>query len=170
VTARRVAAALAMAGVALLAVAEFSTVFEVTVGSLGVVKRSSTGGEHHGYALLVIAGAAVAMVLWSLGAGGRPAALALVALGAAALVVALAIDLPDTRGSGQLPESLAYENARARAATGLGLEIAGGVLLLVAGGGLAAAGRPGPAAPRRGRRDERAGEQHLKRNPRWWGY
>ena len=56
--ARRWAAALALAGVVLLAVAEFTTVFEVTVGSLGVVKRSSTGGEHHGYALLVIALAA----------------------------------------------------------------------------------------------------------------
>lgn len=160
-TARRWAAALALVAVVLLVVAEFSTVFEVTVGSLGVVKRSSTGGEHHGYALLVIGVAAVGMVLWSLGAGGRPAALALVALGVAALVVAFVVDLPDTRASGQLPESLAYENARARAGVGLALEIAGGVLLLVAGGVLAAAGRPGPAAPRRGRRDERDGELHL---------
>jgi hypothetical protein len=163
VNARRIAAALALAGAVLLAVAEFSTVFEITVGSLGVVKRSSTGGEHHGYALLVLGVAAVVMVLWSLAAGGRPAGLALVALGVAALVVALAIDLPDTRGSGQLPESLAYENARARAGSGLALEIAGGVLLVLAGGVLAAAGRrPRPAEPRRGRRDERAGvEKHL---------
>jgi hypothetical protein len=163
VTARRVAAALALAGVLLLATAEFTTVFEVTVGSLGVVKRSATGGDHHGYALLVIAVAAAVMVLWSLGSGGRPGALGLAALGAAALVVALAIDLPDTHGSGQLPESLAYENAQARAGTGLSLEIGGGVLLLVAGGVLAAAGRrPGPAARRRGRRDERADvEPHL---------
>ena len=160
--ARRLAAALALAGVVLLVVAEFTTVFEVTVGSLGVVKRSATGGAHHGYALLVIGLAATGMMLWALGSGGRPAALALVALGAAALVVALAIDLPDTRASGQLPESLAYENARARAGTGLSLEIAGGVLLVVAGGVLVAAGRPGPAAPRRGRREESAGvEQHL---------
>lgn len=151
--ARRLAAALALVAVVLLVVAEFSTVFEVTVGSLGVVKRSSTGGAHHGYALLVIGLAAVGMVLWALGSGGRPAALALVALGVAALVVALVIDLPDTRASGQLPESLAYENARARAGAGLGLEIAGGVLLLVAGAVLALAGRrpgagraaPGPA-------------------------
>jgi len=163
VKARAAAAALALAGAIVLAVAEFSTVFEVTVGSLGVVKRSSTGGEHHGYALLVIGLAAVGMVLWALGSGGRPAALALLALGAAALVVAVAVDLPDTHGSGQLPESLAYENARARAGTGLSLEIAGGVLLLVAGGVLAAAaGRPGPAAPRQGRRDESVDvEQHL---------
>lgn len=162
--ARRLGAALALAGAVLLAVAEFTTVFEVTVGSLGVVKRSSTGGEHHGYALLVIAVAGMAMVLWALAAGGRPAALALVALGMAALVVALAVDLPDTRGSGQLPESLAYENARARAGTGLGLEIAGGVLLAVAGGMLAAAGRAGPTAARRGR-PHRRGESGVHGDP-----
>ena len=141
--ARRVAAALALAGLSLLVLAEFTTIFEVTVGSLGVVKRSATGGQHHGYALLVIAAAAAAMALWSLAAGGRSAALGLIALGAAALVVGLAIDLPDTRGSGQLPESLAYENARARAGAGLTLELVGGALLIAAGM-LLLGGRRGP--------------------------
>ena len=92
--ARAAAAALALAGAIVLAVAEFSTVFEVTVGSLGVVKRSSTGGEHHGYALLVIAVAALVMLVWSLGRAGGRRRWRLVALGAVALVVALAIDLP----------------------------------------------------------------------------
>jgi len=140
VNVRRLAAALAAVAVALLVAAEFSTVFEVTVGSLEVVKRGATGGENHGYALLVVALFAVVLVLLGLrGAGpARAAGLSLVALGAAALVVALAVDLPDTRGSGRLPESLAYENARARAGAGLRLEIAGGALLVVAGGLLAA--------------------------------
>jgi hypothetical protein len=70
----------------------------------------------------------------------RAAGLSLVALGAVALVVALGVDRPDTRGSGQLPESLAYEDARARAGAALGLEIGGGVLLVLAGGLLAGAG------------------------------
>ena len=135
---RRLAAALAAVAVALLVAAEFSTVFEVTVGSLEVVKRGATGGENHGYALLVVALFAVVLVLLGLRGAGRAAGLSLVALGAAALVVALAVDLPDTRGSGRLPESLAYENARARAGAGLRLEIAGGALLVVAGGLLAA--------------------------------
>ncbi|MEA2663365.1 MAG: hypothetical protein QOI11_309 [Candidatus Eremiobacteraeota bacterium] len=138
--ARRVAAALAAVAVALLVAAEFSTVFEVTVGSLEVVKRHATGGENHGYALLVVALFAIAVALLGLRGAGRAAGLSLVALGAVVLVVALALDLPDTRGSGRLPESLAYENARARAGAALGLEIAGGVLLVVAGGLLAAAG------------------------------
>jgi hypothetical protein len=75
--------------------------------------------------------------------GARSAAAALVALGAVALVVALAIDLPDTRASGQLPESVAFEDAQAKAGPGLGLEIAGGVVLMLAGGLLVVLPGPG---------------------------
>ncbi len=149
---RGLAAALAAAAVVLLVVAEFSTVFEVTVGSLEVVKRSSTAGANHGYALLVVALFAAAMTLLALRGAAGAAGLSLVVLGAVALAVALAVDLPDTRGSGQLPESLAYENARAHAGPALGLEIAGAVLLVVAGGLLAAGVRAarGPQGWRRG--------------------
>jgi hypothetical protein len=73
--------------------------------------------------------------------GARAAAAALAALGAVALVVALAIDLPDTRASGRLPESVAFEDAQAKAGPGLALEVAGGVSLLLAGGLLVALGR-----------------------------
>ena len=134
---RRLAAALSIVAVALLVAAEFSTVYEVTVGSLEVVQRSASGGENHGYALLVVAVFAVVLTLLGLRGGGRAPGLALVALGAVVLVVALAVDRPDTRGSGRLPESLAYEDARARAGAALGLELVGGVLLVVAGGLLA---------------------------------
>ncbi len=146
---RRLAAALAIVAIALLAAAEFSTVFEVTVGSLEVVKRSATGGANHGYALLLVA--SFALVATGLGLRGaeRAVGIALMALGVVALVVALAVDLPDTRGSGRLPESLAYENARARAGTGLPLEIAGGALLLAAGRLLAGAGAGRAHAPTR---------------------
>lgn len=137
--------------VGLLVIAEFTTIFQVTVGSLDVVQRRVTGGANHGYALLVIAAVGAAMTLLAL-RGARPPALALAVLGVAALAIAFAVDLPDTRGSGGLPESLAYENAQARAGAGLGLEIAGGLLLLAAGIVLALAGRPAPqAAP--GRRE-----------------
>jgi hypothetical protein len=136
---RRLAAALALVAVALLVVAEFSTVFEVTVGTLQVVKRSSSAGANHGHALLLVALAAVALTALGLRGPARAAGAGLALLGVAALVVALAIDLPDTRARGTLPESLAYENAAARAGPALGLEIAGGVLLLAAGAALTAA-------------------------------
>lgn len=130
---RRIAAGLALGGVLLLVAAELATVYEVTIGSLEVVKRSVSGGANHGYALALVAVAAVAMTLLAL-PGARAPALALVGLGAVVLVIALAIDLPDTRASGRLPESLAYDDARARARAGLWLELAGGALLLAAGG------------------------------------
>ena len=148
---RRLAAALSCVAVALLVAAEFSTVFEVTVGSLEVVKRDATGGENHGYALLVVALFGVVLTLLGLRGTGRAAGLGLVALGAVALAIAFAVDLPDTRGSGRLPESLAYEDARARAGAGLRLEIAGGVLLVVAGGLLAFAGQQAGRRPASGR-------------------
>ena len=144
--ARRAGSALALVAVILLVIAEFSAVVEVTVGGLEVVVRSTSGGENHGYALLVVAVVAVAMTPAAL-RGARAPALALVALGLAALAVCLAVDLPDTRRSGGLPESLAYEEARARPATGFGLQLAGGVLLTAAGGLLlAGAGGAGHAA------------------------
>jgi len=135
---RRLAASLSIVGAVLLVAAEFSTVLEVTVGSLEVVQRSTTGGENHGYALLVVAVFGVVLTMLGLRGAGRAAGLGMIALGLVALVVALAVDLPDTRGSGRLPESLAYEDARARAGAGLRLEMMGGVLLAVAGGLLAA--------------------------------
>lgn len=140
---RRLAAVLSIAASALLVAAEFSTIFEVTVGSLEVVQRSATGGENHGYALLVVAVFAVALTLHGLRVAGRAAGAGLIALGLIVLMVALTVDLPDTRGSGRLPESLAYEDARARAGAALGLEIAGGVLLVAAGGLLAFGAPPG---------------------------
>ena len=154
---RRLVAALSIVAAALLVAAEFSTIFEVTVGSLEVVQRSATGGENHGYALLVVAVFAVALTLHGLRLAERAAGAGLITLGLVVLMVALTVDLPDTRGSGRLPESLAYEDARARAGVALGLEIAGGVLLLAAGGllafGAAGSGRggSGSSAGRRGR-------------------
>jgi hypothetical protein len=128
-TVRAVAGALALAAVVLLAVAEFSTVVRIVVGSLETEKRTVAGHANHGYALLVIAVAAVPMTVGAL-RGARAAAAALLALG----VVALAIDLPKTHGCGQLPEAVAFEDACAKAGPGLALEIAGGVALVLAGG------------------------------------
>ncbi len=141
-----IAAALAVAAVALLVAAEFSTVVRVVVGSLETERRSVSGHANHGFALLVIAAAAVPMTLGAL-RGARAAAAALVVLGAAALVVAFAIDLPKTRESGRLPESVVFEDAQAKAGPGLALEIAGGAGLMLAGALLVARGS---RRPRRG--------------------
>lgn len=136
-------AALALVGAALLVVAELSPLYTVVVGALETQRRSVTGGSSHGYALLVVALAAVVMAYGAL-RGSRAAAGALCGLGAVALLIALAIDRPDTRASGTLPEAVAYADARARPGRGLRLEIAGGAVLVVAGGLMLALGAPRP--------------------------
>ena len=133
VAARGVLAAIAVGAALLLAIAEFSTVFEVVVGSLQTVQRTRSGGDNHAYALLVVAIAAVPMAVGA-ARGARPPAAALAALGIVVLAVALAVDLPDTSASGRLPESVTFEDAQAQAGTGFYLETLGGVLLIVTGG------------------------------------
>ena len=120
--ARLALAGVALASALLLIVAELSPLYTVVVGSLQTPRRSVSAGSNHGYALALVATAALAMtVAWLRGvvvAGP---------LGATALAITLAVDLPDTRADGRLPESLAYSEARATAARGLALELAGGV-------------------------------------------
>jgi hypothetical protein len=136
-------AALAVAGAALLVVAELSPLYTIVVGALGTPRRSVSGGSSHGYALVAVAVVAVAMAYGALRGARRPAA-ALVALGCVVLLVALAIDAPKTRRSAGLPEAVAYADARAQAGSGFALEIAGGVALVVAGGLMLALGAPQP--------------------------
>jgi len=133
VNVRAVAAALVVASVVLLVVAEFSVVVRVVVGSLETERRTVTGHADHDWALLLVAIAAVPLALGAL-RGARPAAAALVALGIVAILIALVVDLPKTRESGTLPESTSFEDAHAKAGPGLAYEIAGGVGLVLAGG------------------------------------
>ncbi len=144
VTARRVLAALALVGAGLLVVAELSPLYTVVVGALQTPRRSVSGGSNHGYALAVVALAAIAMTLGAL-RGARAAAVALLALGAVALFVALVVDLPDTRASGTLRESVAFSQAHARAARGFTLELVGAIALMLAGVGLFVLERPAVA-------------------------
>ena len=119
---------LALVGCALLLVAEFSTLYEIKV--ITVVKDSQTGGEHHGYALAIVAVAAAAMAFGALVGRSRPAAIALVVLALAALVIALVVDLPDVDEVGLIGEL--YEQAASSPKTGFYLETLGAALLLLA--------------------------------------
>jgi len=81
---------------------------------------------------LVLVGALTAV----LGAGAalgssRPAAIALCAAGVVVLVLALAVDLPASRSTGEIGRD--FLGARAEARIGLWLEIIGGVLAVAAG-------------------------------------
>lgn len=123
-------------GVAALAVATFSTVIRITVGTttrLANLDTELSGWERHGPALLVIAAFALVMLLGAL-RGARPAMVAVFACGLAALVVALGLDLPHLDDTGQVGRL--YTDASAGPEVGFWLEVLGGALLVLCGGGL----------------------------------
>jgi hypothetical protein len=149
--------AAALIAALLLVVTEFSTVASVDVGNTSceviqdadpsLADRCSLSGfERNGGSFLLVAGLIAAMG-WGAGVGrSRAAAVALVVLGAAVLAWALLVDLPVTDETGALGNS--FEGARGQAGTGLTLEIAAGLLAVLAGGlGLR---RPRPPRPPRG--------------------
>ena len=120
---------LLLVGALLLAVAEFNTLWEIKVITAVPEGGSQTGGSHHGYALLVVAIALVPMAIGAVLGGSRPAALACLVLSLVALVVVLAIDLPDVNETGLIGRT--YEAAEARPKLGFYLESLGAVLALL---------------------------------------
>ncbi len=140
---------LPLVGAALLAAGEFSTLYDVRVVTTVPDGASYSTGGHHGYAQLVIAAAVVVMAIGAALGGSRPAAFAVLVLGAVALAIALVVDLPVTDDTGLFGQT--YDEAQAEAAAGLTLEIAGGCCVLL-GGALLLVVRPA----RRGRRRRRA--------------
>ena len=141
---------LPFAGAALLVAAEFSTLYDVRVVTTIPAGASYSTGGHHGYAQLVIAAAVVVMAIGAALGGSRPAAVAVLVLGAVSLAIALAIDLPVTDDTGLFGQT--YDEARAEAAAGLKLELAGACCILL-GGALLLVLRP---ASLRGRGRRRA--------------
>ncbi len=106
-------------------VSDFLTLYHVDVGGSGCAQLadpgladacSTTGGEHHGYALLIL-GVLVLLMTWGAAVGeSRPAGLALLVLGAAGLAIALGVDLPDVNKTGVIGQRF----AEAQANPGLG--------------------------------------------------
>jgi hypothetical protein len=128
-----------LAGAGLLAAAELTTLYEVRVVTAVPAGGTFSTGGHHGYALGVIAVAIVPMTFGAVLGGSRPAAIALLVLAAAALAIALAVDLPDVHETGLIGRT--YDAARAEPRAGLYLEIAGGCTAL-AGSALILLARP----------------------------
>ena len=125
---------LAIVGVVLMIVAEFTTLYEIKVVTAVPTGGSERAGSHHGYALLVIGLFAAVLAYGAARGGSRPAAAALFCLAVGALFVCLAIDLPDVDETGLIGER--YDQAQARPQAGFYLETAGAVLLLIGGAGM----------------------------------
>jgi hypothetical protein len=132
----------ALAGPILLVVADFATLFE-TRGPRYL--HDVVGHRNHGFAMAVIG--VVGVLLWGLAARSRsPVAWgALAALGVAAAIVALGVDLPDTTTSGTLPN---FQSAHSSPQVGFYLETLGAALMLVGGVGAALLSAPARGGPR----------------------
>ena len=126
-------------GIALI-VSDFLTLYHVDVvtakcSDLAEPKLAdaclTSGGEHHGYALVVL-GVIVLVMTWGAAIGGsRPAGIALLVLGAAALVILLAVDVPDVHKTGIV--GTRFEDAEANPGGGFWLEAVGAGLTVLAG-------------------------------------
>lgn len=139
--ARAVTVAGIIAGLLLVA-SEFSTVAWVDVagGSCKVINDADpqqaarcdlTGFDRNAGAFLILGALAGAMA-WGAGVGGsRPAAMALLAIGAIVVVLSLARDLPETHRTGEI--GVTHEDAKGKAGAGLFLELVGGGLAVGAG-------------------------------------
>jgi hypothetical protein len=148
---------LGVAGALLMIVSEFVTLRSVKVLTASCSDLADPslrgscvthGGEEHSYALVLLGLVALLMTWGAVFGRSRPAAVALMAIGAAVVVIALVTDVPDIHKTGVLGER--FDNAHAEAGPGLYMEIAGGALVLAAG--VMAASSSGGRRRRRRRR------------------
>ena len=146
--ARRLAAAgplawavmlLGLAAAVLMIATEFSTIHsvrlgETTCGAADAADRDkclTSGGDQHGYALLVFALLCGLMTLGAVLGRSRPAAVALAAIGVVVLLVALLLDLPTLDSTRDL--ELKYTGVRAQTGGAFTLELIAGGCALAAG-------------------------------------
>jgi hypothetical protein len=141
------ATAAAILGGLLLAYAETLHLFRIVTpgGSVSNAAGSvRTGGDQHSWAFAVMGVAAAGAALLARGTRQRLPAVAAAMLGAIALLVALAVDLPDVTASGV---TTALEVGDAEPAAGFWLELVGAVVLTAGSGLLAYLLPPGSRAP-----------------------
>ena len=118
-----------LAGALLLVVAEFMTLYEIRAVSAVPAGGTTSVGDHHAYALLVIGAVLVPMALGAVRGGSRPAAIAVLVLALVAAGIVALVDLPDVNEEGLIGRT--YDAARARPRAGLYVEILGATLALV---------------------------------------
>ncbi len=162
---------------ALLFASEFMTMFEFTPPG-GEALASQDAAERHGNALFVIAGFAAFATIVAVWSGSQPAAMAVGALGAVALLIFLLNDLPDAGQVGTLDDARqSFIDAEATPQSGFWLMMIGSLALAISGVALATLGsdqlralRPGAGRearserePRRAARPPAAGEEPRPR-------
>jgi hypothetical protein len=142
-----IATALAVLGGLLLLYAETLDLYRIITPSGSVSNAAGsvrTGGDQHSWALAVMGVAAAGAAVLAYATRQRLPALASLMLGIAALLVALAVDLPDVTASGVTTD---LEVGDAEPAAGFWMELVGAVVLTVGAAFLASL-----LHPRRARR------------------
>lgn len=138
---RRIAVVvLGFAAAGLLVAAEFSTISRTQILAAGcdaLAGRSladgcnATGGERHGYTLVVLAIVAAAMA-WGAGRrNSRPAAAVLAGVGVIAMAIVLIVDAPTLNDTGALGQL--FTDVETHVGPGFWLELAGAVAAIAAG-------------------------------------
>ncbi|HEY2769940.1 MAG TPA: hypothetical protein VGI87_05205 [Solirubrobacteraceae bacterium] len=140
---------MALLGSAALFAAEFMTLYTEHASNVSRPLHSSTAGAHHSYALAVIAVFAAVLAIAAWRGGSRPALLGIGVLGLAAVLIALLRDLDAATGSGLILTSSHYAQAKDTPGAGFFVEIAGGLLLLIACVAGLLLTEPAPKPPRR---------------------
>jgi hypothetical protein len=139
---------LGLTGAVLVAVSEFLTLRSVSVVTASCsdlaqpAERAACvtrGHEEHAYAFVLL-GVVAALMTWGAALGrSRPAAIALIAIGAAVLAIAFVKDVPSVHKTGVIGDQ--FDSAKAVPGPGLWAEIAGGTMVLAAGAMATAARR-----------------------------
>jgi LPXTG-motif cell wall-anchored protein len=164
------ALALGLGAAALMVATELSTIHsvrlgETTCGAADPADRDkclTSGGDQHGYALIVLALLCALMTFGAVLGRSKPAAVALAVIGAVVLFVALVLDLPTLDSTRDL--ELKYTGVEPQTGGAFTLElIAGGLALLAAAAAWALARRAADEDERARRsrrvRSERAAEE-----------
>lgn len=121
---------LLLAAVALV-VAEFMVFREIKAVTVVPQGGTTTGGSHHGYALVLIGVVAMPMAVGAALGGSRPAAAALTGLGAVALAIVLIVDLPSLDDTGLIGRT--YDLAKASPQAGFWIQLVASFVLLAGG-------------------------------------
>lgn len=120
-----------LTGSVLLLVSQFLTLYNTHVAAQRAPVASGSVGGAHGYALVPIAVLAAFLTAGVYAALSRPSLLALGILGAVALVISLARDLPAAHREGVRLAAGHYVQAANTPAAGMYVETAGAVVLLI---------------------------------------
>ena len=119
---------LAGAGLIVSELLTYREIVAVTVVPEGGITK---GGEHHGYAIGLIGLVSLVMSYGAVIGGSRPAAAAVAALGALALLIAAIFDVPSLDETGLIGRT--YDLAEARPGAGFWVSITCAVVLLMGG-------------------------------------